>query len=398
MNIIWNKHTRNLVLWILCNFFSIKKGRVMCVCWGGTKYNCNPRAITDKMVEMGFVGSKFEVTYAFVNPAEYQNELPTQIRSVQIGSLRYFYLLATSQFIIANTRFGGGLYWPFHKKRGQYYIQTMHGGHGLKKVELDVEETLSEEYVKGIFEDSSRIDLMISDSAFWTHCAKTAFAFPKGEILEVGLPRNDVFFAGDIVRENYRSMIASIVSSQKGNAVPSDVKYLVYCPTFRSNGRRDVYSFDPGNLVAALETKFNGTWYILVSSHPNMKNYYKTIYDFSHPRMVDVGGEDLQPILVSSDAALTDYSSAGFEFALTKRPVFLLCRDKEDYDRGFYINPEDLPFPYAETDDELIANILNLDNDKYMKDLEKFNKEVIGLNETGHAAEAVVEWMISKVR
>ena len=370
---------------------------MLCVCWGGTKYNCNPRAITDKMVEKGLVGKEFEVTYAFVNPSEFQNEMPAPIGSVLIGSLRYFYLLATTQFVIANTRFGGGLYWPFRKKKGQYYIQTMHGGHGLKKVELDVAGTLSEEYVKGIYEDSSRIDLMISDSAFWTHCARTAFAFPKGEILEVGLPRNDEFFVGDTVRDNYRSMVASIVSKQKNIAVPKDVKYLVYCPTFRSNGRRDVYGFDPNNLVSALETKFGGTWCILVSSHPNMKNYYKSIYDFSHPRMVDVGGEDLQPILVSGDAALTDYSSAGFEFALTQKPVLLLCRDKDDYDRGFYINLEDLPFPYAETDEELIANIQNFDNYKYLKDLEKFNKEVIGLKETGHAAETVVEWMINKL-
>ena len=128
-----------------------------------------------------------------------------------------------------------------------------------------------------------------------------------------------------------------------------------------------------------------------------MRSYYHEIYDFSNPHLVDVGQEDLQPILVSSDAAITDYSSAGFEFALTGNPCFLLCRDLEDYDRGVYFDMKSLPFPYAETDDQLVSNILNFDNEKYLSELEQFNREVIGLNETGHASEAVVEWMINKL-
>ena len=104
-----------------------------------------------------------------------------------------------------------------------------------------------------------------------------------------------------------------------------------------------------------------------------------------------------QPLLASSDALITDYSSAEMDFSLTKRPVFQLCKDRADYDRGFYINPESLPFPYAETDDQLVSNILNFDNEKYQSELEQFNREVIGLNETGHASEAVVEWMINKL-
>ena len=132
---------------------------------------------------------------------------------------------------------------------------------------------------------------------------------------------------------------------------------------------------------------------MLVSSHPNMRNYYHDIYDFTHPRMVDVGQHDLQPILVASDAAITDYSSAGFEFALTHKPVFLLMRDKEAYERGLYYDPYDLPFPCATDDDELCRNIETFDETHYQTALETFNRDVVGLKETGHAAEAVVDWM-----
>lgn len=393
---LWNNKTRNLILRILPHL-PIVKGRVICICWGGTKYNCNPRAITDTMIEKDLVSKdksrQFEINYAFVDPSIYEKELPNEIGSVEIGSLKYFYILATSQFIIANTRFGGGLFWPFKKRKGQYYIQTMHGGHGMKKQELEVSDSLSKDYIRGLYEDASRIDLMISDSKFWTEKARTIFAYPEGEMLEIGLPRNDVFFSSSKSKNSIKRDIC-----KKINVTYSDeLKFLVYCPTFRSNGRKDVYGFDPDQIISALANRFGGDWYILVSSHPNMRSYYHEIYDFSNPHLVDVGQEDLQPILVSSDAAITDYSSAGFEFALTGNPCFLLCRDLDDYDRGVYFDMMSLPFPYAETDNQLVSNILNFDNEKYLSELEQFNREVIGLNETGHASEAVVEWMINKL-
>lgn len=376
MNLIWNRHTRSTVL-RLVQFLPIRRGGVMCVCWGGEQWGCNPRAIIEKIAEKEETLSKFQIYVAFKQPERFRDQLPVGVNAVEIGSLDYFRLLASSQFVISNTRLGGGLWWPFPKRRGQYYIQTMHGGHGLKKQELEVGESLGEDYVKFLYEDASRIDLMISDSRFWTEKARTIFAYPKGEILEVGLPRND-----RLIRE------AKIEVSSKTR------KYLIYCPTFRNNGRRDVYGFDIDRVVAALEQRFGGEWYIRVSSHPNMRSYYREVYDFSHPRLIDVGQEDLASLYLSSDAALTDYSSAGLEFALTNRPSFLLCRDLEDYDRGVYFDMKHLPFPYAETDDQLVHNILNFDNGKYLQDLERFNTEVIGLNETGHASETVVQWML----
>lgn len=387
---LWNRKLRPFVLWSL-RLLPVKRGRVVCVCWGGQKYGCNPKSITDYIISNQ--NDRFEIAYAFHNPSFFKDSLPDQIKPLGIGQLYYYYWLATSQFIIANTRFGGGLFWPFKKRKGQYYIQTMHGGHGMKKQELEVSDSLSKDYIRGLYEDASRIDLMISDSKFWTEKARTIFAYPEGEMLEIGLPRNDVFFSSSESKNSIKREICKKIDV----AYSDNLRFLVYCPTFRNNGRKDVYGFDTDKLVLALSKRFGGDWYILVSSHPNMRSYYQEIYDFSNPHLVDVGQEDLQPILVSSDVAITDYSSAGFEFALTGNPCFLLCRDLEDYDRGVYFDMKSLPFPYAETDDQLVSNILNFDNEKYQAELEQFNREVIGLNETGHASEAVVEWMINKL-
>ena len=355
----------------LFQYYPIRKGRVMCVCWGGEKYGCNPAAIANELLKH----SDFEVCFAFKTPSLYSSSISKKIRCVEIGCRQYFELLATSQFVISNTRFAGGLFWPYPKRKGQFYIQTMHGGHGIKKVEWDVADKLSSDYLEVAEKDRKATDLMLSDSDYWTRIYRDAYRY-DGEVLEKGLPRNDVFFSFD--------------------SIPSEPNYLIYTPTFRDGGRRDVYGFNVDAVIGALETRFGGKWFIRISSHPNMLSYYKELYDFSHPRLIDVGEQDLQTLLLSSHALITDYSSTEMDFSLTGRPVFQLCKDLSSFNRNFYISPKDLPFPYAETDEQLIQNILNFDEQKYKISLDTFNCHVIGLHETGSASKAVVEWMLSK--
>lgn len=397
MNLIWNRHTRSLML-RLVQMLPIRRRSVMCVCWGGEQWNCNPRAIVERLVGSGEWG----VAVAFRNPEQFRGELPEGVEAVEIGSLRYFRLLATSQFIIANTRFGGGMWWPFPKRRGQFFIQTQHGGHGIKKVEFDAQ--LPADYLKAAMVDTELTDLMLSDSRYWTNVYRTSYRY-HGQVLELGLPRNDSFFADTETIAAIKTRAVRFLTESKGSAIPEAAKFLIYTPTFRNNGRKDVYGFDADKMLAALSQRFGGEWYVLVSSHPNMRSYYREIYDFSHPRTIDVGTyPELQDLLLVSDALITDYSSAEMDFTLRTTvtayrqafPVFQLCRDRHDYDRGFYINPEDLPFPYATTDAELIQNILSFDDATYLRELERFNREVIGLCETGHAAEAVVRWMAER--
>ena len=377
MRILWNRKTRNLCIKIM-QALPIQQGRVMCVCWGGEQYDCSPRAIVEKMAEMALThgaGKKFEVSFAFFHPENFLTDLPIGVEAVTIGSYQYFKRLSTAQFIISNTRFGGGMFWPMPKRKGQYYIQTMHGGHGIKHVEFDVD--LPEAYLKLVDEDAKRTDIMPSESDYQNRLFRSAYHY-YGDVLNTGLPRNDIFFR------------------PAPDKLHKQKSYVIYTPTFRSNGRRDVFGFDTDRVVGALEQRFGGEWYVMISSHPNMRSYYHELYDFSHPRLIDVGREDLHPLLRMSEALITDYSSAEMDFSLMNRPVFQLCKDRADYDRGFYIKPEELPFPYAETDDQLVNNILSFDAEKYAVDLENFNRERIGLHETGHASEDMIRWMLDR--
>lgn len=390
--LIWNSRTRSMTLDAM-RHLPISRGKVMCASWGGKQYNCNPRAIAEMLVAKGWD----KVYYAFDNPGNFVQQLMPKVNAVEMGSLDYYYHLATAEFIVFNIRMPRDLF-PY-KKKGQCYIQTQHGGHGIKKVEWDAADSLPEAYRQMAELDRQRTDLMLSDSDYWTHVYRTAYRY-EGEVLEKGLPRNDIFFCDDRCRETLRQQIVKMVKETKhlqNDDCLGDMRLVIYAPTFRNDGSRDVYGFDVDRITEALTKRWGGRWFVLISSHPNMRDYYRDIYDFEHPSMVDVGQwPDINPLLVACDALITDYSSVEMDFSLTGRPVFQLIRDREKFDRGTYLDPRTLPFPYAEEDNQLAENIEHFDELRYRAELEQFNREVVGLHETGHAAEAVVEWMTER--
>ena len=66
-NLIWNSKSRKIVVVFLRTFMPIRKGRVLCVCWGGRKYGCNPKSISDYIINSQ--NDRFEIPNASrINP------------------------------------------------------------------------------------------------------------------------------------------------------------------------------------------------------------------------------------------------------------------------------------------------------------------------------------------
>lgn len=389
MRIIWTRWTRSFTLFIV-RHLPLRKGRVFFVSRGGEHYSCNPRVIAEFIASQSMYKGKFDLWFGFANPENF-SEVPNSIQKVKLTSLQHYYVFYTSNFLVSNQN-----WWIMEGKRsGQIYIQTMHGGHGIKKFGLDVELYSSPGALHdAMLRDTERTDLALSDSDFFTNVIRRTLAF-KCPILTKGLPRNDIFFASD---EYKKSIRINLLNKYK---VPEKAKTVIYAPTFREPRSKkndlSVYWFDPSKVIEAFEKKNGGNWYILVSSHPFMRGYYRKIYDFSNPRVIDLGDlPDVQELLISGDALITDYSSIEMDFSLTMKPVFQFARDWREYDRGTYLDLKSLPFPFAESEQQLCENIMLFDNKKYQEELSVFNKEIIGLKETGHATEAVVSWMLDR--
>jgi len=76
---------------------------------------------------------------------------PKGIRTVERGSFRELFELATARFWIDNSRKEGFVY----KSKKQCYIQTWHGFVPLKKMEKDAIQTLSKDYISSAIHDGA---------------------------------------------------------------------------------------------------------------------------------------------------------------------------------------------------------------------------------------------------
>jgi CDP-glycerol glycerophosphotransferase len=211
-----------------------------------------------------------------------------------------------------------------------------------------------------------------------------------GEILERGIPRNDIFF--DTARHaQLRSHIA------KHYGIDPQSRIVLYAPTFRVDHSMEPYTIDWNGVIPAISRMFNDDKVtVLVRMHPNLIGKVDT----SH--LVDFEGvrdatryHDMQELLSVADMLITDYSSSMFDFAMQGRPCLLYATDADAYDRGFYFNLRELPFPIAENQEQLIETIEHFDDEAYTSRLNAFFPERIGLKEDGHASKALAEWMVA---
>jgi CDP-glycerol glycerophosphotransferase len=114
------------------------------------------------------------------------------------------------------------------------------------------------------------------------------------------------------------------------------------------------------------------------------------------PEVVDMTRyHDMQELLCVSDMLITDYSSSMFDYAMLRRPCLLYATDVEQYDRGYYYDFKDLPFPLARNGEQLRELIANFDEDIYLNRLDDFLENTLGLKECGTAAKGLAEWMRS---
>ena len=99
---------------------------------------------------------------------------------------------------------------------------------------------------------------------------------------------------------------------------------------------------------------------------------------------------NMQELLCAADIVISYYSSCIFDAALREIPCFTYAKDFEKYKgtQGTYFEMENLPFPYARSNEELISNIQHYNHEDYLKRWYEF-KIKTGLVETGHAAKVI---------
>jgi CDP-glycerol glycerophosphotransferase len=170
---------------------------------------------------------------------------------------------------------------------------------------------------------------------------------------------------------------------------------VLYAPTFRRNKKIDPYKINWNNVIPALQEKFgNKGVTVLLRLHPNLIGSADVTPLLNNPAVIDATlYHDMQELLCISDMLITDYSSSMFDFSMQMKPCLLYATDVAQYDRGYYFDFRELPYPLATDESELIDNIKNFDKEKYNADLKQFFDVTVGLFEDGNASKSLTDWM-----
>lgn len=341
-------------------------------------YGGNPKYIAEKLLELD---EKRELDIVWVVEDEHY-ELPGRIRKVKNNSAEYYHELATARIWIDNARKNRWV----RKREGQYYIQTWHGAAPMKRVEADVMHSLSTNYILSAQNDSQMADLFLSGSKFYSELYKRSFWY-DGPIMEVGLPRQDIFWKIDEIRNKVR----------KFYNIPNEKKIVLYAPTFRNKFLPQVYDLDLKMVVEALEGRFQSEFIVMVSKHPMNQRYeYEYLKQDSYIDVCQYA--DFEELLAAADVLISDYSGCVYDYSFTKRPVFLFQNDYEDYlvERDFYIPMEKLPYIRAYTNEELVEKIRTFQEDAYIEALDRF-MESMGNFDDGTASEKVAKHILERI-
>lgn len=347
-------------------------------------YACNVKYIHKQIIKENL---PIEVVWVVTNNIlHYIDDFPQQsknFRLVMANTPDAYYEYATSKIWIESERRIGFTKDGSFKRPGQYYIQTFHGSLGIKKLGLDRGDIPKRHLIPEKL-DAEQVDYLVSNSDFTTGYLKRTF-WGHGKILQVGHPRNDIFFDNTRAKE-CRDKIC------KKYGINDDSMLVLYAPTFREDRDFTHYDLDIDLLRKAITKKFNKEAIALLKLHPILYKH-NNIINFSTNNFIDVTYySDMQELLAAIDILITDYSSCAYDYILSRKPAFIYASDAKTYEngRGFYYPLSETPFSISENNDQLADNILNFNYTEYVQKVDTFLKDKNCID-NGHASEEIVK-------
>ncbi len=381
---LWKAGLQSILFYLFRIFPVQKKKIVFCCIEGTTGYSCNPKYIAEEFLKRN---SGYELVW-LVN--DISKKFPDKIKVVRNTLLNRAYHLSTARFWIDNSR----KQLEVRKRKSQIYIQTWHAKLGFKPTCLDRGQSFSQIAYLVSKHDSDMIDFVLSNSKWYDDTLPTGMIY-DGPVLRTGSPRCDILIKG---RELLRKRI------RKNYNLPKDVHILMYAPTFRGGSQETNRTIEIGGifsdyerLIGVLEEYFKGKWYIFLRLHPQLaaRNFNKSI---TGTKIIDISQvDDMYEILAACDVFMTDYSSAAFDAAIMKIPVFLYADDYEEYEkeRGKLLwDMRTLPFPLSLNIEQLEKQIGQFDEAGYQDSLKIFFEQV-KLLEDGNASKRVCDFIES---
>ncbi len=393
------------VLW----FLKYKKSRIEETQWFFTSHNGdysdNSKALSETV---HLLYPEIRIVWGINKTKDYV--LPSYIKSVVFQSEDYYRERAKSKVLIDNVycenafvlykseplkNLAKAMLLNATKKKQKCY--GLWHGTPLKKMGRD---QCGNEDVSGFICN----DLTLITGNNYTSKIMAHLSFDQMEILSLGLPRNDILFSENTNQNEVKSKLR----------ISADKKVLLYAPTFRNDGKdtdginlkrsgiEQLELINIDSLLTAFSEQFGGDWIFVCRFHYHVSSVVDwDMIKTKYQGKVVCGNisDDMADYLKCADALITDYSSVMFDFALTGKPCFLFAHDLTNYEcheRGFYIPFEKLPFPAAQTNEELLKVIKNFDKKEYTDQITECLK-MLGNTDDGKASKRIANYIYDEV-
>ncbi|MDR1768731.1 MAG: CDP-glycerol glycerophosphotransferase family protein [Propionibacteriaceae bacterium] len=348
--------------------------------YGGEKCTDSGLAVHQELLARGWDGPLYWAV------KDHSVPVPAGGTPVLVGSPRWYDVLATSRYIVDNW------YQPkyFAKRQGQVFVQTLHGypfkSAGFSKWRR---EGRNKVLLERRLRQFGEWDFLVSPALYATPLLQETF--PSGaEILEIGYPRNDIFFSD--AAADLRNRVRSYFGIDDGNTT-----LILYAPTFRDelmvsagySAQLDDFGLDdaiqslPENSLLLLR---GHAFHSRLGERRQLGSRVVNVTDYP----------EITELCLASDAAVLDYSSLRFDYAQTGKPMVFLVPDLANYVgemRGALIPYEPTaPGPLVNTWPEAFAQLSDLGRLRadYADARARFRRDYTPL-EDGRAAARLVE-------
>lgn len=353
-------------------FTPVKNNQILFYSYTGEKFDDSPKYIANYLNEK--YPQKYQIIWAYKEKPF--DDIPSNYSLVKYRSIQFIRVYLSSHIIVTDI-------YPFPLasiKRNQILIDTWHGGGAYKVAGFDATTSNIEKNRLKFFKKNISVFLSSSD-AFKNYFIRKGLQY-TGIVLDSGLPRNDIFYKTQLEK----NLISARVHIKLG--IDMDTHIVLYAPTWRKENEKEAILFNPDKIVDLFHESVGGKWCFVFRAHmKNIAMKYNSAIDGYHY-------EDMQELLLSSDALITDYSSCLWDFSLMGKPCIIYAYDLSCYDqeRGFYIRPEKWGFPVCKNENELYETIQTLKLDESKKQC-IYHYNLLKGNDDGHALERVSQYI-----
>lgn len=368
-------------IYIFSRRIKVDENKILFITFRG-EFDCNSKFIAQELLRRRL---PYQIVWTIRKKVDLE-QFPKALTLTYRQSVDFYKHLASAKIIVDNgvsTAFLG-----YKKKKNQKLVETWHGSLGIKKFSASTNK--DKRWVATAYREGRMTDYIISNADFEDDIYREDF-WKKTPIWQFGHARNDVLCEKDTWHlRNIRKKV--LRGLELDTPEHEGARLCLYAPTFRDDGDMTPYKIDYDRLRRALEVRFGGEWIILTRFHFRL---LKKLDKYKFPKEVVNASRypDIYELLTCVDVGITDYSSWICDYMLTRRPGFLFATDMAEYekkDRNFFYPLDTMPYPLALNNDQLIENILNFDNERFVPACDQFLEEK-GCIDDGHASERIAD-------